>query len=78
MKKNRSLNVEEHRFFSVGGIKRKTWHHVDKELINSFVIDTDIPKLHDRMIAATARYLDIPLITNDPEIKDSEFVNTLK
>jgi len=39
---------------------------------------TDIPELHDRMIAATARYLDIPLITNDPEIKASKFVNTLK
>ncbi|MEW6220670.1 MAG: PIN domain-containing protein, partial [Thermodesulfobacteriota bacterium] len=28
----------------------------------------DIPELHDRLIAATARHLDIPIITNDPEI----------
>ena len=39
---------------------------------------TDIPELHDRLIAATARYLDIPLITNDPVIWASEFVDILE
>ncbi len=39
---------------------------------------TDIPELHDRLIAATARYLDIPLITNDPVIRASKFVDTLE
>ena len=34
----------------------------------------DIPELHDRLIAATACYLDLPLITNDPVIRDSRFV----
>ncbi len=29
---------------------------------------TDIPELHDRLIAATARHLGLPLITNDPDI----------
>ena len=38
----------------------------------------DIPELHDRMIAATARYLDIPIITNDPVIIASRFVSALK
>jgi predicted nucleic acid-binding protein len=38
----------------------------------------DIPELHDRMIAATARYLDIPLITNDPVIRKSGFVKILE
>lgn len=38
----------------------------------------DIPELHDRLIAATARYLDIPIITNDPLIKKSQFVETLE
>ncbi|MDA3915438.1 MAG: PIN domain-containing protein [Deltaproteobacteria bacterium] len=38
----------------------------------------DIPELHDRLIAATARYLKLPLITNDPVIKDSKFVKILK
>jgi len=35
---------------------------------------TDIPELHDRLIAATARYFNIPIITNDPVIRNSEFV----
>ena len=39
---------------------------------------TDIPELHDRLIAATARYLDIPLITNDPVIRASKSVNILQ
>jgi predicted nucleic acid-binding protein len=34
--------------------------------------------LHDRLIAATARYLDLPIITNDPVIRDSRFVEVLK
>jgi predicted nucleic acid-binding protein len=38
----------------------------------------DIPELHDRLIAATARYLDIPIITNDPLIKESRFVKILE
>jgi predicted nucleic acid-binding protein len=39
---------------------------------------TDTPELHDRLIAATARYLDIPLITNDPVIRAFEFVDILE
>ncbi len=39
---------------------------------------TDIPELHDRLITATARYLDLPLITNDPVIRASEFVDILE
>jgi len=35
---------------------------------------TDIPELHDRLIAAAARYFNIPIITNDPVIRNSEFV----
>ncbi len=37
----------------------------------------DIAELHDRLIAATARYLNIPLITNDPVILESRFVKAL-
>lgn len=39
---------------------------------------TDIPELHDRLIAATARHFDLPIITNDFEICASEFVLTVK
>jgi len=38
----------------------------------------DIPELHDRLIAATARYLGLPLITNDPVIRTSQFVEVLE
>jgi predicted nucleic acid-binding protein len=38
---------------------------------------TDIPELHDRLIAATAKYLDLPIITNDPDMCVSEFVDTV-
>ena len=39
---------------------------------------TDIPELHDRLIAATARHLGLPIITNDPDIRSSAFVTTVR
>ncbi len=38
---------------------------------------TDVPELHDRLIAGTARHLGLDLITNDGKIQGSAFVNTL-
>lgn len=38
----------------------------------------DIPELHDRLIAGTARYLNLQMITNDPAIMASRFVNCVK
>ena len=38
---------------------------------------TDIPELHDRLIAGTARQLGLTLITNDPIIQASSFVTTI-
>lgn len=38
----------------------------------------DIPELHDRLIAGTARQLDIPILTNDPVIMSSAFVKCVK
>ncbi len=38
---------------------------------------TDIPELHDRLIAGTARLLDLDLITNDPVIQASTSVRTV-
>ena len=37
----------------------------------------DIPELHDRLIAGTARYLNLQLITNDPIILKSKFINCI-
>ena len=38
---------------------------------------TDIPELHDRLIAGTAQFLHLDLITNDPTIQASTFVRTV-
>lgn len=38
---------------------------------------TDIGELHDRLIAGTARFLNLDLITNDPIIQASAFVKTV-
>jgi len=46
-------------------------------LLSAAEID-DIPELHDRLIGATARYLDLPLITNDPDIRASRYVTVLE
>jgi predicted nucleic acid-binding protein len=37
----------------------------------------DIRELHDRLISATARLLNLQLITNDPTIQASSFVQTI-
>ena len=46
-------------------------------VIQSTAEITDIPELHDRLIAATARHLDRELITNDSVIQASRFVKTV-
>jgi len=48
------------------------------EILHTASEINDIPELHDRLIAATACYLDLPLITNDPVIRSSRFVTVLK
>jgi len=47
------------------------------EILKTAIEITDIHELHDRLIAATARHLGVPLITNDPEIRASAFVDIL-
>ncbi|MBA7546337.1 hypothetical protein ES705_38727 [subsurface metagenome] len=39
---------------------------------------TDIPELHDRLIAGTALFLDIPVITNDLVIIKSKYIKCIK
>lgn len=48
------------------------------DIIESSFEITDIPELHDRLIAGTARYLNISLITNDPVILASRFVSCVR
>lgn len=50
---------------------------LNNEIIKtSYQID-DIPELHDRLIAGTAKYLNQELITNDPVIANSKHVKTI-
>lgn len=42
----------------------------------AFEID-DIPELHDRLIAASGIELGIPILTNDPHIQASRYVNSI-
>ena len=52
-------------------------HAIDIELVrNAFEIN-DIPELHDRLIATSARVHKYPLITNDPKIVASRFLSTV-
>ncbi len=48
------------------------------EILKSASKIHDIPELHDRLIAATAMHLDLPLITNDPVINRSELVQIVE
>jgi len=57
--------------------KNYQFEPLSMEILKAASEITDIPELHDRLIAATARYLDIPIITNDPEIKKSQFIKIL-
>jgi predicted nucleic acid-binding protein len=50
---------------------------INEEIIFSTFEITDIPELHDRIIAATARFLKLPLLTNDPIIFKSKFVDAI-
>ncbi len=46
-------------------------------IIRTAMKATNIPELHDQLISATAKELNCPLITNDPEIISSKFVRTI-
>lgn len=50
---------------------------LDSALIDVASQITDVSELHDRLIAATARYYNVPLITNDGMLSASKFVQTI-
>lgn len=50
-------------------------HHFE-DIKTTFEI-TDIPELHDRLIAGVGRTLQCKILTNDPKIINSNFVETL-
>jgi len=50
---------------------------LDVDVIKNSFTTTDIPELHDRLIAGTASGMNTVLITNDPLIGASEFCETI-
>lgn len=52
-------------------------HPLDRAIVEAAAEITDVPELHDRLIAATARYLQAPILTNDPAIQASNFVQAI-
>lgn len=49
---------------------------VDSDILLAAVGIDDVPELHDRMIVATAKYLDIPILTGDQVIVKSRHIRT--
>ncbi len=47
------------------------------EVINATATVDDVSELHDRVIAGTAVWLDIPILTNDPDMTASRHVQTI-
>ena len=71
---NTTLN-DAKRYFSRN--KNLTIQPITEEIIYDTFKINDIPELHDRIIAATSKNLNYELITNDPVIKSSAFINTI-
>jgi len=47
------------------------------EIVQNAEKISDIPELHDRLIGAAANLAGLELVTNDPKIQNSAFVNTI-
>jgi hypothetical protein len=50
---------------------------VGLEVVRAAATIDDVPELHDRLIAGTAAWLDIPILTNDPVMMTSQHVQTI-
>lgn len=61
--------IEENENFEVSSLNIDILKIADK-------IETDM-EMHDRLIVATAKYLEAPLITKDENIRTSEIVSTV-
>ncbi len=47
------------------------------EVVNAAAGIDDVPELHDRLIAGTAAWLGVPILTNDPVMTHSRHVQTV-
>ena len=48
------------------------------EVVKAAAAIDDIPELHDRLIAGTASWLGVPVLTNDPAMVASQHVQTVR
>jgi predicted nucleic acid-binding protein len=59
--------------------KHKTYSEIPQniEVVKAAFSISDIPELHDRLIAGTAKWLGHEIISNDPKIIASRFVKSI-
>jgi PIN domain nuclease of toxin-antitoxin system len=50
---------------------------LDEEIVRIAGSVDDVPELHDRMLVATARLFEVPILTNDPLIRASKHVTAI-
>ena len=50
---------------------------VNFDVVAASALIDDIPELHDRVIAGTAAWLNIPILTNDPDMTASRHVQVI-
>jgi PIN domain nuclease of toxin-antitoxin system len=49
---------------------------VDADILLAAIGIDDVPELHDRIIVATAKYLNVPILTGDQVIAESRHIQT--
>lgn len=69
-------NIEEVRIYCDNHKSIREKKITFKSIEDAFTI-SDIPELHDRIIAGSAMELNLKLLTNDPMIEKSNFVKTI-
>jgi hypothetical protein len=75
-KKRIETNIEDFKSYR-NKYKSITVEPMTEELVDKVFQIDDIPELHDRIIAGTALKAGAKLITNDPIISCSEFVDVI-
>jgi len=50
---------------------------IDFDIVVSAISVDDVPELHDRLLVATAKWLDVPILTSDAVIQASCHVQTI-
>ena len=50
---------------------------LDYPLLQEMMTLKDIPEIHDKIIASTAKHLKAPIITKDKTLQKSSFIKTI-